>query len=228
MLEENRNIGIAVSLNGITWKKLSTEGIFKSKTEWNSQVVCDPKPIPLGDGMYKVYYGGGDIASLDEGLNGQICAFILSLDKSSIVNEFKASDNWDNLVNDSKEILLGSYSIENPKTEEAFVWMKPNGTIYLNNENQKNKVNIQGYLLYDMYSESDIDCLTMKVYINGILEDIEEFTENQEINISIDKTKYGDSDRLKIEIDMSNSISNYESEDTRELSYIIKSIEQVD
>ena len=38
---------------------------------WNSKVICDPTVVVDGD-VVKVWFGGGDVASPDENLHGQI------------------------------------------------------------------------------------------------------------------------------------------------------------
>ncbi len=62
---ENRRIGLARSTDGVHWTRLPA--VFAGTSAWDAKVVCDP--AVEGDG---VYFGGGDVASPDENLNGQI------------------------------------------------------------------------------------------------------------------------------------------------------------
>jgi hypothetical protein len=45
--------------------------VFEGRAAWDSRVICDPT-IELQDGRLTVWFGGGDAASPDENLNGQI------------------------------------------------------------------------------------------------------------------------------------------------------------
>jgi len=66
---ENRRLGLARSTDGVHWKKLPAA--FAGSAEWNSKVLCDPTVLVEG-GAIRVWFGGGDMASPDENLHGQI------------------------------------------------------------------------------------------------------------------------------------------------------------
>ena len=66
---ENRRLGMARSTDGVHWEKLST--VFEGREPWDSRVLCDPT-IELLDGRLAAWFGGGDRASPDENLDGQI------------------------------------------------------------------------------------------------------------------------------------------------------------
>lgn len=66
---ERRRLGLARSADGVQWSKLPV--VFEGPQPWSSQVICDPTVIPTGDGAL-VWFGGGDVASPDENLHGQI------------------------------------------------------------------------------------------------------------------------------------------------------------
>lgn len=66
---EHRRLGLARSKDGVSWRKLP--GAFAGNAAWNDKVVCDPSVEPAGDTV-RVWFGGGDAASPDENLNGQI------------------------------------------------------------------------------------------------------------------------------------------------------------
>jgi hypothetical protein len=69
-LSENRRLGLARSTDGVHWTKLPA--VFAGAAPWNAKVICDPE---VAGG--RVYFGGGDVASPDENLNGQIGSGIL-------------------------------------------------------------------------------------------------------------------------------------------------------
>ena len=46
-------------------------GSFAGPERWNGKVICDPSVLVEGDSI-RVWFGGGDVASPDENLHGQI------------------------------------------------------------------------------------------------------------------------------------------------------------
>ncbi|MFB3827579.1 MAG: hypothetical protein ACE15B_12475 [Bryobacteraceae bacterium] len=66
---ENRRLGLARSRDGVNWRKLPA--VFSGAQPWNLKVVCDPAVEMRADGV-RVWFGGGDAASPDENLHGQI------------------------------------------------------------------------------------------------------------------------------------------------------------
>ena len=67
--QENRKLGLARSTDGVHWAKQAA--VFSGAHEWDSKVICDPTVLVDG-GQIRVWFGGGDVARPDEGLNGQI------------------------------------------------------------------------------------------------------------------------------------------------------------
>jgi predicted GH43/DUF377 family glycosyl hydrolase len=66
---ENRYLRLAHSVDGIHWTRLPQQ--FRGEQPWNSKVICDPTVVVDGDRIM-VWFGGGDVASPDENLHGQI------------------------------------------------------------------------------------------------------------------------------------------------------------
>ncbi len=66
---ENRYLRLARSTDGVRWTKLAVH--YKGVQPWNSKVICDPTVVVEGDRI-QVWFGGGDVASPDENLHGQI------------------------------------------------------------------------------------------------------------------------------------------------------------
>ena len=69
---ERRRIGLARSADGVTWKRVEDFAPITGTQIWNSQVVCDPAIEQLPSGGIRVWFGGGDVASPDQNLDGQI------------------------------------------------------------------------------------------------------------------------------------------------------------
>ena len=68
---EFRRIGLAQSKDGIHWKRSSDVPVFAGDQPWNDKVVCDPT-VEVTPGAIRVWFGGGNVASPDERLNGAI------------------------------------------------------------------------------------------------------------------------------------------------------------
>jgi predicted GH43/DUF377 family glycosyl hydrolase len=66
---ENRYLRLARSTDGVRWTKLAVR--YKGTQAWNSKVICDPSVV-VDSGRILVWFGGGDVASPDENLHGQI------------------------------------------------------------------------------------------------------------------------------------------------------------
>lgn len=75
-VREQRRIGLARSRDGVSWERVSKAPVFSGGAAWNSKVVCDPT-VEVRVGVVRVWYGGGDVARPDEGLDGQIGFFEL-------------------------------------------------------------------------------------------------------------------------------------------------------
>jgi predicted GH43/DUF377 family glycosyl hydrolase len=72
--EMGRRLGLARSMDGVHWEKLPV--VFAGSDPWDSKVVCDPTVLMEGDTI-RVWFGGGDVASRDANLHGQIGFAIL-------------------------------------------------------------------------------------------------------------------------------------------------------
>jgi sucrose-6-phosphate hydrolase SacC (GH32 family) len=67
--DEQRHLSLARSTDGVRWSKLPA--VYRGTQPWNSKVICDPSVVVDGDRIL-VWFGGGDAASPDENLHGQI------------------------------------------------------------------------------------------------------------------------------------------------------------
>ena len=66
---EKRHLAMARATDGVHFTKLGVK--FAGAHAWDSAVICDPTVV-LEGGKVKVWFGGGDVASPDENLHGQI------------------------------------------------------------------------------------------------------------------------------------------------------------
>jgi hypothetical protein len=55
----------------VRWNRLAADSVFAGGEAWNSKVVCDPSVLVEGNAI-RVWFGGGDVASPDQNLDGQI------------------------------------------------------------------------------------------------------------------------------------------------------------
>jgi predicted GH43/DUF377 family glycosyl hydrolase len=69
-----RRLGLAHSSDGVAWKRQPP--VFAGAASWDSKVLCDPAVEVTPQGI-RVWFGGGDVASPDENLHGQIGLAIL-------------------------------------------------------------------------------------------------------------------------------------------------------
>jgi sucrose-6-phosphate hydrolase SacC (GH32 family) len=67
--DETRYLGLARSTDGVHWTRLPVR--YTGNQPWNAKVLCDPSVVVDG-GVINVWFGGGDMASPDENLHGQI------------------------------------------------------------------------------------------------------------------------------------------------------------
>jgi sucrose-6-phosphate hydrolase SacC (GH32 family) len=67
--DETRYLGLARSTDGVHWTRLPVR--YTGNQPWNAKVLCDPSVVVDG-GAIEVWFGGGDVASPDENLHGQI------------------------------------------------------------------------------------------------------------------------------------------------------------
>jgi|SRR5581483_10403136 len=68
---ERRRMGLAQSRDGVAWRRLPA--LFAGEQTWDNEVVCDPE-VDRGASSVNVWFGGGNVRSPDENLNGQIGA----------------------------------------------------------------------------------------------------------------------------------------------------------
>lgn len=75
--KEWRRIGLAVSNDGISWRRVGEKALLDVGEGWNSRVVCDPEIEMRNDGTVRVWFGGGDRPEPAENLHGQIGVGVL-------------------------------------------------------------------------------------------------------------------------------------------------------
>ena len=74
--KEQRRLGLARSADGVRWERVPNF-VISGSNPWDSQVICDPSVEQMPDSSIRVWFGGGDVASPDQGLHGQIGVGIL-------------------------------------------------------------------------------------------------------------------------------------------------------
>jgi predicted GH43/DUF377 family glycosyl hydrolase len=73
--DERRALGLAQSKDGVAWSRVP-DFVISGNQAWNSKVVADPT-VELQSDSIRVWFGGGDVASPDQGLHGQIGVGVL-------------------------------------------------------------------------------------------------------------------------------------------------------
>lgn len=227
---EQRNIGVAISLDGVTWKKLNYQGIVDlSKNVWNNQVICDTSLIRNDDGKYNVWYGGGNVPSPDQNLNGQIGMFVIDLDGMTDATCFDVNSDWSNTSVDSTDFLIGSYEIEGDKDNRS-VWCSDNVSIVLKNKHDTDHVCINGYLPLDIHQKAGKESVQLSFYLNELLVEEREFLESEVFEVELPKTNdIKNAEDIIVQIKASSCVIPIEhqmSEDERKLSWIVHGIKQ--
>lgn len=228
--EEQRNIGVAVSLDGVTWKKMNYQGIVDlSENTWNNQVICDTTLLEDTEGKCIVWYGGGNVPSPAQNLNGKIGRFEISLDGVADETCFNVNSDWKSMSVDSKDFLVGSYGIEGDG-EDKSAWCSDNVSIVLRNEHDAEKVYIRGYLPLDLHQNIGKESVQLSFYINELLVEEKEFHESEVFELELTKPdSMKNTNNIFLRIEASSSVIPKEhqmSEDERELSWIVKEIDQ--
>ncbi len=226
--EEHKNIGVAVSVDGIHWKKLNYDGIFESSEEWNSKVICDTTLFAEEDGRISVWYGGGNIASPDENLNGKIGRFWMKFACLENADNFDANDNWDTFAIASQDFILGSYPIEG-ETSNRYAWVTEEMSVCLKNKEDTDKIVIEGYVPMDMYQNIGINNLLLTFYVNGTVLVEKKFETAEVFQIELDKTQFELDEYVTVSVKASSYVNAYElkiGEDKRDLSWILHKIYQ--
>lgn len=73
---EHRRIGLARSRDGVRWERVPSP-VLEGDQPWDNKVVCDPSVVATAEGV-RVWFGGGNVATPAERLNGQIGYAVLS------------------------------------------------------------------------------------------------------------------------------------------------------
>ena len=223
---EQRNIGFAVSLDGVNWKKLNYYGIIDlNNNSWDNQVICDTTLLETEDSII-VWYGGGNVASPDQGLNGKIGRFELSLKGIDDPWQFDAN-TWNSAVMDNRDFVVGSHGIEGDEGNKS-VWVSSNIKVILKNKAEMNTLSVKGYVSMGLYQQVGIDRLTLEFLIDGQTAGMLEVTENGSIYQKIDKSAYT-GEYLTVEIQASAYVNPKEmgtGADERDLSWILNGIFQ--
>ncbi len=68
---EMRRIGGAQSRDGVHWERTTAIPVLSGDQPWDDKVVCDPSVEKTAEGV-RVWFGGGNVASPDQRLNGAI------------------------------------------------------------------------------------------------------------------------------------------------------------
>jgi predicted GH43/DUF377 family glycosyl hydrolase len=66
---EIRTLGMARSADGVKWTRSGE--VIRGDQPWDSKVLCDPAVL-VQNGRVRLWFGGGDVASPDQNLHGQI------------------------------------------------------------------------------------------------------------------------------------------------------------
>ena len=227
---EQRNIGIAVSSDGVTWKKHNYEGIVDLfGNTWNNQVICDTTLMEDDDGSILVWYGGGNVPSPDENLNGNIGLCRMKFDGIDDSTSFNANDAWESYNVSVRDFVKGSYDIEGD-AGDRYVWCNDEVSVILKREDGKNNLVVSGYLPFDLHNQAGAQNVELSFYVEGSLVKQQNFTQAEVFEITLEDVLSDiGSDYFELKIKASASVNPKKSglsDDERDLSYMLKGIRQ--
>jgi predicted GH43/DUF377 family glycosyl hydrolase len=161
---EQRSLGIAQSLDGIDWRRQTPKGLPVPRAGWNSEVLCDPSMMLRNDGRaIRVWYGGGNVRSPAEHLNGQVGYLEVTLPEWAY-SSFDPKSDWTRSPSPSTNVLKGSYPIEQDRT----CWIGKSASIYLKPPFERG-IQISGYVPVSIHRSvnAKLRSITVEVFING-------------------------------------------------------------
>ena len=229
--EEIRDLGRAVSLDGVNWKKLDYRGIFETslRSYWDTKVICDPTVLYLGGAEFAVWYGGGNRAEPAENLNGNIGYFVVSVDQFRDRSRFDANDDWQASRVASTSVLRGSYSIEG-EAGRRYVWIAKEASITLVPKEVPHRIVVSYYYPLDARAKDDPQFRTIEVAVrvNGIEVAKRKIDQDGLGEIVADIAKLavpaGDDMEVELEADKAFDGSEHGLADVRKLSVILTKI----
>src|SRR5690606_21683997 len=68
---EYRRLGLAKSVDGVNWERVTAGPVLGGTEPWNAAVVCDPA-VEIASDRVRIWFGGGDRPEPAENLHGQI------------------------------------------------------------------------------------------------------------------------------------------------------------
>lgn len=231
---EKRDIGLAVSLDGIHWKKQNYNGFYTDRKSgtWDDSVICDTTFLFDDDNnSLLMWYGGGNRPLPAQGLNGEVGLMKVSVDQGRNLSQFDPNVLSSNTIVNSQDILKGSYSIEGDASQKS-VWVNKEASIALK-PTGSGKLEVSGYMPFTAHQESDrsIKDVSITVSINGNPIETKSFNENTGFTFEIEKDKYekliNSNDYIYLDLTCSSSFipsKSGNSEDERELAYTINKI----
>ncbi len=227
---EKRDIGLAISGDGVHWKKMSIDGLFSDKLRvaWNSHVICDTTLLRNADGTFSVWYGGGNRPSPDQNLNGQIGTFILRT--NSPPDGYDAAELIGQGIQQYSS-LKGSFEPEGVG-QDAFAWIGKKASIALSRPTPGQRLVISGWAPASLHQQAGHrGALILTILVNGKALSSTSFLNDGRFEIEIEYQKLAevvaDSDFMTVELAVNHTTvpaKAFGSADVRDLSLKISKI----
>ncbi|WP_153100480.1 hypothetical protein [Paraburkholderia hayleyella] len=233
---EQRNIGYAISTDGIHWKKMSVTGLIAQKQlpSWASKVVCDTTLLENSPGKWQVWFGGGDKPHPGQNLNGQIGLATLDLTHGRNASEFDANADWSKTTVRSTDVLRGSFAIEGePGKRQAWVGPQTHATLVVDKARQNKSLTVTGWIPATMISRAlkTPGKVTLTLWVNGKKVASHDYSHDDTVQLSAPWSQVapalGTSRFAEVEIRASRSFVPAQaglSPDIRRLSFMIQTI----
>ncbi|MEX3972090.1 hypothetical protein [Paraburkholderia caribensis] len=211
---ETRNVGYAISTDGINWKKMSLNGLVspQQSSPWNSKVICDSTLLSTDAGKWMVWFGGGDKPEPAQNLNGQVGLMTIDLTQGRDDKYFDANADWSKTPIHSTDLLRGSFTIEgDPGRRHAWVGPTSYITFPASAMNKGGALQVNGWVPAAKISaatkSSEKDQIS--VVVNGKSVASKEFTTDDafEISVPVDtvRASVGDNDFIEVTLQATRS-----------------------
>ena len=104
-----------------------------------------------------------------------------------IPDKFDANDDWETSSISSQDFILGSYPIEG-EASNRYAWIAEEMSVCLKNNEDTDKIVIEGYIPMDMYQNVGIENLVLTFYMDETVLVEKKFETAEVFQIELDKT----------------------------------------
>lgn len=225
---EQRSLGVALSLDGINWRRQNHSGLPVPREGWNSEVLCDSTILLTPDGQaLRVWYGGGRKRHPGKNIDGQVGYFELALPEWAYT-QFDPKADWSTSLTPSTEVLKGSYPIE----KDGTCWIGKEASIHLQPP-LRHGVQATGYVPVSVHRKGKpkLKRLTIDFLINNAITKTTSVTDDGPFDVTVPVPKELQDQIVELAIRVSDVVNPSKAkigDDARDLGIIIGRVRVID